>query len=284
MSSEETGRSDEGERTEMNTTFGFIGTGNMGGALVRALSKQISPSDIFLSNRTRAKAEALAKETGAQVSDNESIAVSCGYIVLGVKPQMMEETLAPLRPVLAARKDAFVLVTMAAALSCRTIQTYAGGDYPVIRMMPNTPVGVGEGVIMYCSTENARSFVPYFAESFSAAGLVDEISEEFIDAGCVITGCAPAYADMFMEGMIEGARAIGFPEEKIVPYVEQMLLGSAKLAIKTGEDPAALRVKVCSPGGSTIEGVKKLQELDFCGTIKEAAVASYKRTLEMKGK
>ena len=268
----------------MNKTFGFIGTGNMGGALALALSKKVSPSDIFLSNRTREKAEALASKIGAQVSDNASIAASCGYIVLGVKPQMMEETLEPLRAVLASRKDEFVLVTMAAALTCSTIQEFAGGDYPVIRMMPNTPVSVGEGVVMYCYTENARAYAPYFAESFAAAGLVDEISEEFIDAGCVITGCAPAYADMFMEGMRDGAKAIGFPEDKIVRYVEQMLLGSAKLALETGEDPASLRVKVCSPGGSTIEGVKKLQELEFCRIIKEGALASYKRTLEMKGK
>ncbi|HJJ35546.1 MAG TPA: pyrroline-5-carboxylate reductase [Methanocorpusculum sp.] len=268
----------------MEPSFGFIGTGNMGGALAVALAKTVSPSAIYLANRTRAKAETLASRIGAKVSDNATIAKSCTYVVLGVKPQMMEETLAELRPILAARTDEFVLVSMAAALSTITIQTYAGGSYPVIRIMPNTPVGVGEGVIMYCYTGNAKPFAPGFASSFSAAGLVDEIDEQYIDAGSVITGCAPAFADMFMEGMAEGAEKIGLPKEKIPQYVAQMLLGSAKLALESGEEFSALRIKVCSPGGSTIEGVKKLQELEFTRVIGEAVSASYHRTLEMKGK
>lgn len=268
----------------MDATFGFIGTGNMGGALAVALAKTVSPSAIYLANRTHAKAETLASRIGAKVSDNTTIARSCRYIVLGVKPQMMEETLAELRSVLGARTDNFVLVSMAAALMTSTIQAYAGGSYPVIRIMPNTPVGVGEGVVMYCYTDNAKSFVPVFTESFSAAGLIDEIDEQYIDAGCVITGCAPAFADMFMEGMAEGAAKIGLPKEKIPQYVAQMLLGSAKLALESGEEFSSLRVKVCSPGGSTIEGVKKLQELDFTRVVNEAVAASYRRTLEMKGK
>ena len=266
----------------MKYDFGFIGTGNMGGALASALAKKIPGKEILLANRTRAKAEELAKKLGADTGENAEVAASCKYIMLGVKPQMMKETLGAISSVLAERKDEFVLVSMAAALTCKTIQEYAGCDFPVIRIMPNTPVSVGEGVIMYCSTENAKQYTAYFAECFSEAGLVDAIDEEYIDAGCVVTGCAPAYADMFMEGMIEGALEIGLPKDKIRRYVEQMLLGSAKLALESGEEPSALRVKVCSPGGSTIEGVKKLQELNFCGIVKEAAVASYKRTLEMK--
>ena len=268
----------------MASTFGFIGTGNMGGALASALAQTVDHSQIFLANRTRAKAEKLAESLGVQVSDNATVAKTCTYVVLGVKPQMMAETLADIKPVLAARKDAFVLVSMAAALTMETIQEYAGGAYPVIRIMPNTPVAVGEGVIMYCYTANAESFVPEFVKGFAAAGLVDHIGEENIDAGCVVTGCAPAFADMFMEGMAESAAKIGLPQEKIAQYVAQMLLGSAKLALKSGEEFSALRIKVCSPGGSTIEGVKKLQELSFTDVVGEAVAASYRRTLEMKGK
>lgn len=268
----------------MTITFGFIGTGNMGGALAVALAKTVNPSSIYLANRTKEKAETLASQIGAHVSDNKKIAASCTYIILGVKPQMMKETLAELAPVLAKRTDAFVLVSMAAALTTDTIQDYANGTYPIIRIMPNTPVRVGEGVIMYCNTESARPYIHDFTKSFAAAGLVDAIDEQHIDAGSVITGCAPAYADMFMEGMAIGAEKIGLPKEKIVKYITQMLLGSAKLAQNSEDDFSTLRIKVCSPGGSTIEGVKKLQNLEFTTAIASAVSASYNRTLEMKGK
>ena len=135
----------------MFDTVGVVGTGAMGSAVARLIAKAEPKTALLLSNRTRSKAEALAAELkNADVSTNEAIAKTCGLIFLAVKPQMMRDVLSALAPVLRARTDRFVLVTMAAGLTIETIRDYAGGAYPVIRMMPNTPIAVGAGIITYC--------------------------------------------------------------------------------------------------------------------------------------
>ena len=128
-------------------TFSFIGTGNMGGALARAAVKKLPGSQVLLSNRTAARAETLAKELGCASGSVTRAAQEGRYIFLGVKPQMMEALLSQIAPILAARTDRFVLVTMAAGLTMERIAAMAGGAYPVIRIMPNTPCAVGEGVV-----------------------------------------------------------------------------------------------------------------------------------------
>ena len=130
-------------------TVGLIGCGNMGSALAAAMEQQ--GRSIYLSNRTAAKAEALAQRIGGSVRTNQEIASSCDLIFLGVKPQMMPEVLAEIAATLAGRTDPFVLVTMAAGLTTETVQQLAGGPYPVIRIMPNTPVSIGKGMILYLS-------------------------------------------------------------------------------------------------------------------------------------
>lgn len=133
----------------MFSSIGFIGTGTMGAAVARAAVKGAQGAPVLLANRTRSKAEAVARELGAQTADNETVARECSLIFLGVKPQMMEQMLSGLVPILKARKDRFVLASMAAGLDARRIQEMAGGAYPVICLMPNTPVAVGP---VWCST------------------------------------------------------------------------------------------------------------------------------------
>ena len=138
--------------------FGFIGTGNMGGALAEAVCRRLSPDGVMLSNRTRAKAEALAAKTGGRVATNEEIASSCRYIFLGVKPQGMRELFAEISPVLRARAATggrFILVSMAAGLSAAAIAELYGAEVPVVRIMPNTPVSVGAGMVLYATNSSA---------------------------------------------------------------------------------------------------------------------------------
>ena len=129
-------------------TYGFIGTGNMGGALARALVKTVSPTDIFLNNRTMARAEALAAELGAHCADAETIASSCGCIFLGVKPHLLPGVLAQLRPTLTAREDKPLLVSMAAGVTIAAIEQAVPGS-AVVRIMPNTACAVGAGLTLY---------------------------------------------------------------------------------------------------------------------------------------
>lgn len=261
---------------------GFIGTGNMGGALVRAACKAYAPGSIRIANRTEAKSVALAKETGCSISTPEEIARNCSFIFLGVKPQGMEALLSSLTPVFKERKDRFLLVSMAAGLEIATLQAMAGGEYPVIRMMPNTPVAVGEGVILYdCSQGVTEQEETFFVELFSFAGLRDKLPEELMDAGTSVAGCGPAFAALFVEGLAKGAEKLGLPPEKAVLYAAQMLWGTGKLISKSGKTPEQIRIEVCSPGGSTIEGVKAFQQAGMEEISIRAVEKAYLRNKEL---
>ena len=263
--------------------YGFIGTGNMGGALAQSCAKAVEPGNIFLSNRNPEKAQALAKKISARVSDNETIAARCEMIFLGVKPQMMEQVLLPLRSVLAGRKTPFVLISMAAGLTVATIQSMAGGNYPVIRIMPNIACAVGEGVTLYtCSGEVQEAQRQAVLQVLSASGLVEEMDEALLDAGSAVAGCGGAFACLFLEGLADGGVLCGLPRDKARRMAAQMLLGSAKLALESGDHTGQMKDAICSPGGTTIAGVRKLESMAFRSAAMEAVIAAYDRTEELK--
>lgn len=260
--------------------FGFIGTGNMGGALAKAASK--STKNILLTDHFAEKAEQLAQSLGVEVGDNAKVAAECEYIFLGVKPQMMNDMLAEIREVFAAREDSFVLVTMAAGLEIETIRSFADGDYKVIRIMPNTPVEVGEGEILYCKSENTSDAeLADFVENMRFAGRLTEIPESLMNAGCSVSGCGPAFVYMFIRALAAGGEECGIDPETSLTLAAQTVLGSAKLLIESGTDPDILIKNVCSPGGSTIEGVKSLDTDNLDDVIIDAVTASYNRNIEL---
>lgn len=262
--------------------LGFIGTGNMGGALARAARRRVPGGCIHLANRTPEKAEALAEELGCVVSNAAGVAKWADFIFLGVKPQMMADLLAELRPALAARQDRFLLVTMAAGLSINTIQQLAGGDYPVIRIMPNTPASIGEGMILYtCGWNVTKAEEQLFLDTMAGAGRFSSLPEHLMDAGSAVSGCGPAFADLFLEALADGGVACGLPRAQAMELAAQMLLGSAKLVLESGQHPGILKDAVCSPGGSTIQGVRALEQAGFRGAVMEAVIAAYEKTLEL---
>lgn len=263
--------------------YGFIGTGHMGGALAQSCAKAVDPQDIFLSNRTPEKAQALADAIGAQISDNEAIAAGCDVIFLGVKPQMMADTLRPLRRILAKGRAPFVLVSMAAGLTIKAIQHMAGGKYPVIRIMPNLACAVGAGMTLFtCSEEVMPQQRQAVLDSLSASGLTEELSESLIDAGSAVAGCGGAFACLFMEGLADGGVLCGLPRDKAQRMAAQMLLGSARLALESGEHTGQMKDAICSPGGTTIAGVRKLESMAFRSAAMEAVIAAYERTESLK--
>lgn len=268
---------------KQNKIFGFIGAGNMGGALARAVRRTQDGGRILLANRSPEKARVLAEELGARVVSNVELAGRADYIFLGVKPQMMAGMLAEIAPVLADREGKFTLVSMAAGLTIRRIGEMAGGDYPLIRIMPNTPVSVGEGMILYtCSPAVGEEELGTFLEGCAAAGRFSQIPEHLIDAASAVSGCGPAFADLFLEALADGGVACGLPRVQALEYAAQMLAGAAKLALESGQHPGLLKDAVCSPGGTTIQGVRKLEEGGFRGTVMDAVIAAYEKTLELK--
>lgn len=262
--------------------LGFIGTGNMGGALARAARRSVPGSCISLANRTPAKAEALAEELGCGTSSAVAAAEWADFIFLGVKPQMMAELLAELRPALAVRQDRFVLVTMAAGLSIGQIQELAGGGYPVIRIMPNTPASIGEGMILYTRGEGVTDEEErLFLSTMAGAGRFSALPEHLMDAGSAVSGCGPAFADLFLEALADGGVACGLPRAQAMELAAQMLAGSARLVLESGQHPGVLKDAVCSPGGSTIQGVWTLEQAGFRSAVMSAVIAAYEKTLEL---
>ena len=260
--------------------FGFIGTGNMGGAMARASAKCISGENLLFSNRTHAKAEALAAELGGQAMDNKSVAQKADFIFLGVKPQMMAGVLKTLKPILQAKKP--LLISMAAGLTMAQIEEMAGGDLPVIRIMPNTPVAVGKGLTLYCANEQVSPEVlADFLADMDASGIMDPVEERLFDAAGTVSGCGPAYLYMFIEAMADGAVSCGVPRAQAMKYAAATMAGAAEMVLQTGLHPGQLKDNVCSPGGSTIAGVKALEDGAFRSTVMNCIQAATKRNSEL---
>lgn len=265
----------------MNEIFGLIGTGSMGSALARALRRTLPGEQLLLANRTLAKAEALARELGAQAAHNRTVAARADFIFLGVKPHMMRDLLADLSSVLTERKTPFVLVSMAAGLTMAGIREMAGEAYPVIRIMPNTPCAIGEGVILYTSVDVREEALRVFLKALSGAGLLTPLPEQLFNAGCAVSGCSPAYVDLFLEALADGGVACGLPRSIALTLAAQTMAGTAKLQLATGKHPGELKDMVCSPAGSTIQGVRTLERAGFRSAVMEAVIAAQKRNEEL---
>ncbi len=262
--------------------IGFLGCGNMGGALARAALKAEGAENIFIYDVDTKKIKAFADEYEVNVADAEYIVMNCDYIFLGVKPQMLKALFEKIAPILEDRTTDFTLVSMAAGISLASINTMAQVDCPIIRIMPNMPVAVGEGMILYTVNDFvSKEELDGFLDSMKYAGILDRIDEDKIDAASCVSGCGPAFVFMFCEALADGAVECGLPRDKALLYAAQTLIGSATMLIETGEHPGKLKDAVCSPAGSTIEGVKALEEGAFRASAMNAVKAAYKRTLEL---
>lgn len=262
--------------------IGFLGCGNMGGALAKAAIKSVGAENVYVYDVDFLKADAFAKETDVNVEDTEYIVLNCDYIFLGVKPQMLKSLFETVAPIIEDRTTDFTLVSMAAGVSLHSIEAMAQVDCPVIRIMPNMPVSVGEGMILYTANEfTSEDVVEEFLDVMKYAGTLDEISEDKIDAASCVSGCGPAFVFMFCEALADGAVECGLPRDKAMLYAAETLKGAAKMLIETGEHPGKLKDAVCSPAGSTIEGVKALEEGAFRASAMNAVKKAYKRTLEL---
>ena len=258
--------------------YGFIGCGNMGGALAAAAAKAVGGENLYLSDFDPAKAKALAEKLGARVSSNEEIAQNCDYIVLGVKPQVMRSVVTAL-PI----GGSPVMVSMAAGLDLQTLKPLAKAGLSWIRMMPNTPVAVGEGRILYAA-EASSAETEGFKTLFSCAGALYELDEKLMDAGSALSGCGPAFVYQFIEALADGGVACGLPRALAIELAAGTLLGASKTLLESGAHPGALKDAVCSPGGSTIMGVKALEDGGLRSTAMNAVIQAYCKTKELGGK
>ena len=266
----------------MERTYGFIGAGNMGSALVSALVKKQDPDHVLVSDPGAEKLEALKREKGIRPSSNEDIARTADFVVLAVKPQVLPEVLDPLKEAFASN-DGMTIITMAAGTSMETVLGLCGGEYPVIRIMPNTPVAVGAGVLLVVRNEAVTDEAfNAFLEDFSEAGILVPLEQEaLIDAGMSISGCGPAYVYMYIDAMAKAGEKLGLDYETAATLAKATARGSALLSEQSDKTLEELRVAVCSPGGTTIEGVKALWDADLDSIVEKALKAAYDRSLEL---
>ena len=257
--------------------YGFIGCGNMGGAIARALCQ--STKDIAVSDRS-GKAKVMAEELGIAYGDNLTIARECDRIFLAVKPHMVKGVLAPLQPILSQRKP--VLISMVAGLEIGQIEAFAGTSLPMIRIMPNTPTAIGQGVIQYCRNSLVNDEVlADWLQDMRYCGLLDSLDESLIDAASALSGSGPAYMYVFLEALADGAVACGLPRAKAMEYAAMTMVGAAQMYLHTKTHPGALKDAVCSPGGSTICGIRALEDKGFRGAAMDCVIATYQRNKEL---
>ena len=253
----------------------FIGTGSMGGAIARAVCTAADPAGVSVSNRSFAKAEALASELGCRACPtNPDCARDADYVFLGVKPNMIRDVLREITPVL---QDWQVIVSMAAGVTGEAMREALGRnhDNPVVRILPNTPCAIGRGLMLIVPCgEVSPEILTELSALLAPCGQLGYTDENHADAGMVVGGCTPAYTYMFIDALADGAVRSGLTRQDALAWAAQAVAGAAELLLATGAHPGALKDAVCSPGGSTIEGVRALEEAGFRGAVMDAVAAA----------
>ena len=172
---------------------------------------------------------------------------------------------------------------MAAGVALADLRALAGVECPIIRIMPNTPAGVGQGMILYTANDTVTSpMLEGFLGGLSHAGRFDPIPERLIDAAGAISGCGPAFVYLFAEALADGGVACGLPRDQAMLYAAQTLLGSAQMLLESGRHPGQLKDAVCSPGGTTIAGVRTLENAAFRAAVMNAVIAAYEKTARLR--
>ena len=250
--------------------LGFIGTGNMAGAIIGGIIKNgvLKPEEIIGSDILEAGREKVHSLYGICVTDDNREAAKAEIVILSVKPQYYEQTIAQIRDEIT---DEQVIVTLAPGKTLEWLQGQFGKDVKIVRTMPNTPAMVGAGMPAACAnalvTKEELEKVLTILRSF---GEVEVVSEHLIDAVVSASGSSPAYVFMMIEAMADAAVADGMPRPQAYKFAAQAVMGSAKMALETGKHPGELKDMVCSPAGTTIEAVRVLEERGFRSAIIEA--------------
>ncbi len=269
----------------MNRKISFIGTGNMGGALIRSIRSE----QLYITDYNMEKATELAAEVGCETASDNSEAIALGeFIFLCVKPQVIGSVIEEISPALNAameKGEHKVLVSIAAGMALDTLRSRLSGpcrDLPFVRLMPNTPASIGKGMIaLTCGADVPDETVEDVMDILSNAGRVSRLPEHLMNAFSAVAGCSPAFVYMFIEAMADGAVMAGLSRQDALTYAAQAVMGSASMVLETGMHPGALKDAVCSPAGSTIAGVAALERNGFRSATIEAITDAYHKNADL---
>ncbi|MBR0596864.1 pyrroline-5-carboxylate reductase [Sinanaerobacter chloroacetimidivorans] len=263
--------------------IGFIGTGNMGTAIMKGYLSvhENSNHDLYAYDKENSKLDALSRDLGIQSCESiADLVTKSEIIVLAVKPNIFEMILPEINEVYQPHQ---ILVSIAAGISIRYLESFIKHQNPkVVRVMPNTPAMVNEGMTAISKNDHLDDEeFQGVAELFRSIGKAEVLDESLMDTVIGVSGSSPAYTYMFIEALIDGAVAGGMKREQAVVFAGQAVLGAARMVLETGIDPVTLRENVCSPGGTTIEAVQVLKERGFQDIVKKAAEAASEKSKMM---
>jgi len=261
--------------------IGFIGAGNMGGAILGGIlnSKMIDNNHIIASAKSDRTIEKIKDDYNVNVTkDSKEVVEFSDLIVIAVKPDIYDEILEEIKDLI---KDK-IIITIAAGKTIEAMEKIIGDDKKIVRTMPNTPSLVGEGMTSLSPNKNISEEELSFVKSiFDSLGKSEVVKEDLIHAVIGASGSSTAYAFMFIEAIADGAVRSGMPRDKAYTFAAQGVLGAAKMVLDTGKHPGELKDMVCSPGGTTIEAVKVLEEEKFRGAVLKAIDSCVKKSIEM---
>ena len=253
--------------------LGFIGTGNMGSAMITGIIKnKIIASDEIIGADLMEAARQKVQQLGIKVTDSATEVVKeADIIVLSIKPQFYESVIAEIKSYI---KDEQIVITLAPGKTLKWVEQNFGKNVKIVRTMMNLPAMVGEGMTAMCSNEYiTQDELAYVKKILSSVGRVEVIPERLMDVVVAVSGSSPACVFVMIEAMADAAVSGGMPRAQAYQFAAQAVLGSAKVVLDTGKHPGELKDMVCSPAGTTIEGVRILEKMGFRSTIIEALKA-----------
>lgn len=258
--------------------IGFIGIGNMGGAMLEGCLPKFDISELTFYDKDTVKVQNMSQKTSIVASHSGIDCVNdVKYVVLAVKPQFLESVMNEIK---SAITDNHIIISIIAGTPIKKIKDLIGKEVRVVRAMPNTPALIGEGMtgVSYNESEYNDEEKKIINDIFSSIGRMKVVDENLMSAVVCACGSSPAYVYMFIEALADGVVKCGMPRKDAYEFVAQTVLGSAKMVLESGIHPAELKDMVCSPAGTTIEAVAKLEECGFRNSIIEATKACYEKS------
>jgi pyrroline-5-carboxylate reductase len=266
----------------MNKTIGFIGCGNMGKAMIGGIlnARLITPEKMIVGDVHEKNLGETALKYGIKTTtDNNEVAKAADILVLSVKPNLYPEVIKQIKDQV---KEDVIIVTIAAGKTIKGTEEMFGKKLKVVRVMPNTPALVGEGMAAICPSEMVTKEELVQIESiFESFGKAEIVNEKLMNVVTSVSGSSPAFVYIFIEAMADAAVLDGMPRNQAYKFAAQAVLGSAKMVLETGKHPGALKYMVCSPGGTTIEGVAALEEKGFRDAVISAIRKTTQKSIEL---
>lgn len=257
--------------------IGFIGMGNMGSAMLKGALKIFSASDMVFYDLNSEKCDEITRETHVlSVGSINECVKECKYIILAIKPQAYDEATRQVKEVLTSNH---VVISLAPTISIEDLSRMLDINARIVRAMPNTPALIGEGMTGLCARDNTftEEELQTVEKFFSSFGKCKFVSESVMSAVVCASGSSPAYVYIFIEALADSCVKYGMSREDAYEFAAQAVYGSAKMVVESGEVPASLKDKVCSPGGTTIRAVEALEEHGFRNAVFKATEACFDR-------